>query len=148
MATLVETVRTARSHNIRGPLRTSQEFWGLFLAEDYSVSAWAFDSAVSMEARQFIKTLAGKAPFIESLFADAEASGAAEVRFDGSVGRGIALAWLREWPVLSLGMDPWRVDPLPVICSVVEDMVNKATSGCSGCSWHEQTLTAATTRVK
>ena len=38
-------------------------------------------------------------------------------------------------------------DVTPAIAPV-QDMVNKTTSRCSGCSWHEHRLTAVVTRVK
>lgn len=40
------------------------------------------------------------------------------------------------------------VEDITAAIAPVEDMVNKTTSGCSGCSWHHHRLTATKSLVK
>lgn len=116
MALLVETVRAARRHGAFGTLRTCGDFWNSELTEGYTIAAWGADGGVPRDSRVYVKTLAGRAPFIETLFAEAEGESLREFQCGGEVCRGLGLALMRDWPAVSVAVEPWTTDPLTVLC--------------------------------
>jgi hypothetical protein len=107
MKSLSETVHAAVDRGVDSMLRTSRDFWCTDLAPNYKLFHWRADGTVDRETRTYIMTIAGKAPFIETLHTEAEDMAEAAVEFSwcGKRALGLGLAALRDHPALSMSTE-------------------------------------------
>jgi hypothetical protein len=116
MKSLSETILAAVERGVAPVLRTCGDFWSTDLAPNYKLAHWSFDRTVDKDLKRHIMTIAGKAPFIETLHVEAEdkAEAAAEFSWSGKRAFGLGLAALRDDPAVSVSTETWRKDPVVV----------------------------------
>ena len=116
MKSLSETILAAVDRGVSPVLRTCGDFWSTDLAPNYKLAHWSADRTVDKDLKRHIMTIAGKAPFIEMLFGEAEdkADALAEFSWCGKHALGLGLAALRDHPAVSMCADNWRKDPVGV----------------------------------
>jgi hypothetical protein len=108
MNEFVTVARAVASRGFARTVRTHRGVWGELLSEGYTVSQWLNDAEVDRDKRNFIRTVATKAPYIEDalLGREAEAEQYCECTLDGTHGLGITGAFLFDAPLVSIGGDP------------------------------------------
>jgi hypothetical protein len=116
MQSLSETIRAAVDRGVAPLLRTCGNFWSTDLTPNYTLAHWSADRTVDRDLKRYIMTIAGKAPFIETLHGEAEdkAEAAAEFSWCGKRALGLGLAALCDHPAVSMSAEIWRKDPVVV----------------------------------
>jgi len=118
MHQLVQVARAIIRCGADRTLRTTSDFMNRYLAQDYRVAHWLNDKTVDKEERLFVKTVAGKAPFLEECFKSEEDNRDEifEFLFENDTAHGLGVAYLWEAPAVSLdGEGRFAADPILIL---------------------------------
>jgi len=109
MFNFIQTVRGINSQTkSQSILRSQYDFYSTVLASNYSLRQWLNDHGVVREERQFIRSLATKAPFSEDIrdsdeiYSIENNSGVCEFRYQGKPAIGLGIAYMLNTIAISL----------------------------------------------
>ncbi len=102
MATFVQTVRSATSHQVSRIIRTQAGIFEIGLAANYPLRRWLNDPIVDIEARRYVKALTTRAPYWDGLPELDEAVREHEFCYHGRLALGIGVAYLLDSLAVSL----------------------------------------------
>lgn len=138
MDALDNILAAAFSRGLARVLRIHRDFWTAELAEGYSLYHWGRDPRTDRERARRFRSIASKAPFVETLHenAEQELGTLAEYSYDGDRCLGIGLAALRGDAVISVPHDSWQSDHLRVL-ELRMDGEDLAEGECDVRNWYE-----------
>jgi len=146
MFNFIQTVRGINSQTkSQSILRSQYDFYSTVLASNYSLRQWLNDHGVVREERQFIRSLATKAPFSEDIrdsdeiYSIENNSGVCEFRYQGKPAIGLSIAYMLNTIAISLLSEAcWDYSYLDLDVVSLEDDDKKITVIHTSCKKHLQ----------
>lgn len=112
LTTFVNTLSDAPDHGLGRFLRIPETFYALPITENYTVSNWLDDKAVSREETSLLLQIATLAPFLKDTSHEIKArDGDLEVKYEGVDNASLRAARILEVPLISLHHNHWS-DPV------------------------------------
>jgi len=119
---LVQTIKHANLHNIKGALRTQADLHDIMLADSYPFHLWATDRSVNPDERLFLLKLATKAPYWQDHATLENQVKGTEYWFRDRIAEGLGVAHLLDTLAVSLISDPaWNKPRLTLLCEQLSD---------------------------
>lgn len=116
MSALAATLKRLFEHGLTRVLRTVQGIFERTVGPGMTLREWLFSGArgAIRETKQYLRSLLGKAPFVEDLHAEQEGQQKKlfEVRLGDDPASGLGVAMLRDAPAVSLSGNPRFGGPL------------------------------------
>lgn len=124
MATFVHTLLTATRLGLNRTLLTHQDINYIDISAGYPIARWRNDLEVDIEARRYFRTLATKAPYIDSVDdpEKRERLQLRQVNYDGRTAQGLGCALILDTLSVSLASrQDWGAHRLRVTVERLED---------------------------
>jgi hypothetical protein len=118
MAGLVQTVKSAMLHGVKGALRTRSSLYGTILSEGYQFERWANDRTVNADERLFLLRLTTRSPYWLGDILLENRVGVSECCFDWNPAMGLGVAFLLDTLAVSLASNSiWDEWLIPLNCA-------------------------------
>ena len=122
MSGMVQTIKQASLHKIKGALRTQAGLKDVMLADGYPLYLWSCDRDVNPDERLFLLRLATKAPYWQDHATLEDRVRATEYWFGDQTAQGLGVAHILDTLAVSLASDPvWNAPQLTLLCEQLSD---------------------------
>jgi hypothetical protein len=119
--------KSAIEYGAERSLRTTESFYNTQIAPDYSISNWLTDSEVDLEYRRYLRSLAHKAPYIDTIDKDIyNLHLSSDFNIDGQRVTGLGAAYLLDGLSISLKSENrWLVSRIHLNMEYLDEELNE-----------------------